>query len=237
MHNTIIHSVFLCDILMVVMLQGVVDFCINIVERGGYEGIFFGMFLEGTVLPLPIEEVMLPFAGFLAFSGAMSFWLIVFIGSGATTLGNLMSYGVARYWGTPFLTRYGKYCFIREKELRRGYEMFEKHGATIVFFGRFVPGVRGILPFIAGASRMNVALFGVFTFLGSFVSVFLFVFIGWYLGEQWERSVEYTQYISYIVFALVVLGIAFLLYKFHKNKSLREKVTDTILNGVRKVRR
>lgn len=215
-------------------MEGIIDFCINLAKDGGYEGIFLGMFLEGTTVPLPIEELILPLSGYFVFKGEMSFVIVVLIGALGTTVGNGIMYGLSRHLGLPFLIKYGKYFFVDEKHINKGFAIFEKHGSIIIFLGRFIPGVRGFLPIIAGISRMNPVVFFIFTFLGSFTYVTTLVSIGFALGEKWEIAIDYI--IKYNQYLFVIFGIAFvifIIYDIRKNRPFHRNVHKHIHRKVK----
>lgn len=61
------------------------------VQSWGYTGIFGLMLLESSSLPIP-SEVVLPFAGYLASTGQLDFWIIVSISTVAGLVGALIDY-------------------------------------------------------------------------------------------------------------------------------------------------
>ena len=61
------------------------------VQTWGYSGIFILMSLESSSLPIP-SEVILPFAGYLAFNGQLNIWIILAISTLAGILGALVDY-------------------------------------------------------------------------------------------------------------------------------------------------
>ena len=81
--------------------------CINLILFFGYPGILLLMALESMIVPLPSELVM-PFAGFLAFQGKMNFALVVLFSSLGSLIGSLLSYYVGKYSGHRIVIAYGK---------------------------------------------------------------------------------------------------------------------------------
>ena len=216
-------------------MEGIIDFCINLVKEGGYEGIFIGMFLEGTTLPLPIEEVVLPLSGYFVFKGDFSFILVVLFGSIGTTVGNLLMYYIARHLGLPFIIKYERYLFIDKNHLEKGFKIFEKHGPLIVSFGRLAPGIRGFIPLVAGVSRMNPLLFVSFTFLGSIAYVSILTSIGYALGEKWETAIEYMKYNQYVFIVFFVAFILFIIYDIKKNRPFHRDVHKKVYRKTKDV--
>jgi membrane protein DedA with SNARE-associated domain len=144
----------------------------------------------GVTLALMFEcvpaELILPLAGFWVFEGEMNFWLVVLAGTIGGTLGPLMLYFIGRYGGRPFVLKYGKYVFIREKQLNHAETFFNYHGAGVAFFTRFIPGIRTIIPIPCGIAKMNVFLFGLYTFLAMLPISYIYVFLGLRFGPKWR---------------------------------------------------
>ena len=97
------------------MLNGIIEmlalFAVNTISYFGYTGIFVLMILESTLVPIPSELVM-PFAGYIAFQGKMNFLIVVLVGGIAGVIGSLVSYYIGYYGGNAFITRFGKYVLL-----------------------------------------------------------------------------------------------------------------------------
>lgn len=213
------------------------DFFVNIVETGGYEGVFLATVIEGTFLPLPLEEVVIPFAGKLVADGVFELWAVTFVGGLGTTIGAGAIYLLSYHLGLPFLTKYGKYFFISEKEIKKGQDLFNKYGGRwFILVSRVIPGIRGIVPIAAGLAKTNFVEFCFFTFLGSCVYIFALAYVGMELGDRWEEVESYVQYSDYVVIAGVLLLLLFIVYKLKRKKSLREMIIR-ILFSVRNIKK
>src|SRR3989338_5284068 len=102
------------------------------------------MVMETTLFPVPSELVM-PFAGFLAFEGKMNFWVVVLLGGVGATVGSLLSYYLGYHGGKPFIRKFGKYFLINEQDMEWTENWFKKHGEKTIFISRFVPVVRHLI--------------------------------------------------------------------------------------------
>ena len=78
---------------MVGIVESVSNFAINLIENLGYWGVFIGMTLESTCIPLP-SEVIMPFAGFAVYQGKMTLLGITIVGALGNLLGSLIAYFV-----------------------------------------------------------------------------------------------------------------------------------------------
>lgn len=151
----------------------------------GYAGVFGLMLLEATSLPVP-SEVILPFAGYLVSTGRLDFWLTVALATSAGVIGALVDYYVGLFLGTRVVSDNGSRFFLRGEQTRRVELLFQRHGRAIVFTSRMIPGARTLVSFPAGATRMSLPRFTLYTALGCLVFDAALVYAGDYLGAHWS---------------------------------------------------
>jgi membrane protein DedA with SNARE-associated domain len=191
----------------------------------GYPGLFILIVLESTMIPIPSLLVM-PFAGYLASQGHFSLPVILVINSTAALLGSALSYWLGAAGGKPLLLKYGKYVFVRPKDIEKTEEFFAKHGKWTVLIGRFLPVVRHIISIPAGVARMPLIPFFTQTFLGSTLWGGGLMILGYELGSRWESIATKAKRVDLviavaIVLVLVAVGIRFVL------KRRRERSNNT----------
>jgi membrane protein DedA with SNARE-associated domain len=188
------------------------NFVIAVIEQLGYGGVFVGMTLESTGLPLP-SEVIMAFAGYVVWEGQLTLLGITLAGTLGCLTGSLIAYGIGAYGGRPLLERYGKYVLIRKNELDRGEQWFAKHGESAVFISRLLPVVRTYISFPAGIVRMDVRKFSVYTFLGSLPFCFAFAYAGVALGPHWHSITRLSRYFNVAVIVGLAVLIGYLIYR------------------------
>lgn len=174
----------------------------------GYWGVGVGMAIESANIPLP-SEVILPFGGYLVYTGRLDFWGTVMAGTVGGTIGSIGSYLLGLKGGRPFLIRYGRYIGINERKLAMSDGWFARYGEATVFFTRLMPIIRTFISFPAGIARMNFVRFVIYTFLGSLPWSILLVYAGYALGQNWQAIKPWFRGVDIIIAAL--FG-AFLLY-------------------------
>ena len=101
---------------------------------------------------------------------------------------------------------------MKEIDLERANEWFDRYGGAVVLFGRLVPGVRSLVSIPAGLSEMPLGRFIFLTALGSCVWNALLIRLGQLLGENWSQVAGVVGSVSNVVLALlaiaaVVLGV------------------------------
>ena len=115
----------------------------------GYGGIVILMAIESACIPLP-SEIIMPFSGYLAFTGRFDLVLVATAGAIGCNVGSTIAYYIAAYGGRPVLERWGEYVLISPAELNRTDAFFLRYGSATVFFGRLLPVVRTFIAFPAG---------------------------------------------------------------------------------------
>src|SRR5438552_11529340 len=109
----------------------------------------------------------MPFAGFLAARGEFSLPVVLVINSTAAVVGSGICYWIGAAGGKPLLLKYGRYIFVRRKDIEKTEAYFARHGKATILIGRFLPVVRHIISIPAGIARMPLVPFFTQTLIGS----------------------------------------------------------------------
>ncbi len=202
------------------IVNSINQFIIDLISSTGYVGIFLAMLVEGVLTPLPSEFIM-PFAGYVAYTGELDFVLVILVGSMGAAVGSFIAYLLAFYFGRILFERYGKFFGLDQDKLLKAECWFERWGVYGVFIGHSLPGIRSIISFPAGLAKMDRPKFVVFTFLGALVWNTVLVTAGYTLGENWVQFWERTNGLDYIMLAALA-AVLVLYYVYVKRK--RSKV-------------
>ena len=207
------------------MINQLVDWLVNSIDTLGYPSILIAMFLESFIAPIP-SQIVLAFSGFVASQGTLNIFLVIISATLGAFLGTVPYYFIG-LWGEKhirkFLEKYGKYVFLSQEDVEKGYDAFEKHGSSIVFFGRLLPIIRSVVSFPAGMVKMNFTHFVILTLSGCLILTSIICFAGYFLGENWSVVSVYVDEYERIIIALFV--IVFLLYIW-KGIKRQSKVSD-----------
>jgi len=203
------------------MIHDIANTIVSYIGDMGYLGIFLLMFLESTFFPFPSEIIMIP-AGYLAFKGEMSLSMIIFVGILGSVMGALLNYYLAKSFGRSFILRYGKYFFIKKKNLDTLESFFSKHGEISTFTGRLIPGIRQLISLPAGLACMNIAKFSLFTAIGAGIWVIVLVALGYVVGSNEALISEYLKSATLIALLSVVFIAVFYMVRYKKRKELLE---------------
>jgi membrane protein DedA with SNARE-associated domain len=184
-------------------LGGLVGVAARVIDAIGEVGVGVLTFAETVFPPLP-SEVILPLAGFLAQTGRLDLvWVIVAATLGAY-LGALVLYWLGAVVGEERSIRLlSRLPLVDRDDFVKASGWLARHGRSSVFLGRLIPGVRSLISLPAGAQRMNLVVFSVFTLLGTVLWNGLLIGLGAALGTQYELIDEYSQWLDVAVYTAI----------------------------------
>jgi membrane protein DedA with SNARE-associated domain len=184
-------------------------FIIATISALGYGGVVLLMAIESACIPLP-SEVIMPFSGYLVYTGRFNLWLVAIAGAVGCVLGSMVAYWVGMYGGRPLIEKYGRYVLISRHDLDLADRWFGRYGEVIIFASRLLPVVRTFIAFPAGVARMNVPRFIIYTFLGSLPWCLGLAYVGQLLGAEWDKNAALKAWFHRFdfVIGLVILAAA-----------------------------
>jgi membrane protein DedA with SNARE-associated domain len=198
------------------VISALAGFVIATISALGYGGIVLLMAIESACIPLP-SEIIMPFSGYLVFTGNLKLWGIALAGAVGCVLGSLLAYWIGSYGGRPLVEKYGKYVLISHHDLALAERWFSKHGEITIFIGRLLPVVRTFIAFPAGVARMNLSKFNLYTFIGSFIWCYALGWIGMKLGENWDTLGTYFHRFDALIGAVLAAGAIWYVWRHLKH--------------------
>ncbi|MGO9198839.1 MAG: DedA family protein [Acidimicrobiales bacterium] len=145
----------------------------------GEAAIFLGFFIPG--------EIAVVYGGVLASQHHVSLPIMLAGVVVAAVLGGTTGYFVGRLFGPALLRRRP----LRDNEsVERTRQYLQRRGGPAVFFGRFFPVVRAMMPGMAGASELSFQTFLFFNVLGGLVWGIAFTLVGFLAGESYQRVLK-----------------------------------------------
>lgn len=192
------------------------------ISSWGYAGVFGLMVLESSSLPVP-SEVVLPFAGYLVSMGLLNFWLVVIVATVAAIVGSLIDYYIGLK-GIEILAkkRILGHVILSMDQLAMAGKWFEKYGSFAIFIARLIPGLRTIISFPAGAARMPLVKFLVYTIAGCLLWNVVLIYVGYYLGINWTEVADISHYI--IIAVIVGFAAIVITYFVLRNRQRKARV-------------
>jgi len=177
---------------------------IELVSRYGtfsYAILFAIIFCETGLVVTPIlpGDSLLFAIGAMSAKGALNVYTAAFLLMLAAIIGDSTNYWIGYFVG-PKVFRSESSRWLNRKHLERTSEFYERYGVKTVIIARFMPIVRTFAPFVAGIGRMYYPRFLVFSVLGSFLWIGLFVAAGYLFGNIPVVKRNFTLVVLAIIF-------------------------------------
>lgn len=170
-----------------------------------YAILFLIVFVETGLIVMPFlpGDSLLFTAGMLAAQGEnehFSIYVFIPLLIAAALLGDNVNYFVGRFFSDQIKKR-ERILFFKREYITQTEAFFEKHGKQSIIIARYVPIVRTIAPFVAGAGNMRYRTYIVYCFIGAVIWVTSISLLGYFLGNVPIIKNNFEK---------VVLGIVFL---------------------------
>ncbi len=188
---------------------------LNWVATYGYFAIFSLLVLGIVGLPVP-DEFLLASCGFLVHQGNLQLAPTMAAAIAGSVSGITCSYIIGRTVGWKFLhSRFGRMLHIRDYQIARVHDWFNRMGHWTLMIGYFVPGVRHFTAIVAGTSKLEYRHFAMYAYSGGVAWVSLFVFIGYHFGEHFKQILEVVEAnLKLAAVVLAALVLAYLLFRY-----------------------
>ncbi len=192
------------------------------------------MALESSFIPFPSEVVVPPAAYqacnpdnatlYLTDSPFINIALIVLVATLGALIGAFINYYLSRFLGRPIVywfadSKLGHFLLLDSEKVKKAENYFIEHGNSSTFIGRLVPGIRQLISIPAGLAKMNIGAFTLYTILGSGSWNIILAILGYVAHGKQDLINQYSHELSYILLALGVLFIVYLLYSGLKKKN------------------
>lgn len=202
-------------------MSDLLDLIFQYLSTLGLAGLLAGVVIEAMGIPFP-GGIMVILTGFMIIQGQMSFTsalLTLYLGY---TAGALAAYFIGKKLGQPFFTQGSKYLHIAPEKFAQAQSWIERSAPAFIIFGRFLPGVSNLTPYLAGVSRIGLGRFLIYNSLFALGWGALYLMLGMFFGHNYQTI---TQYLNgrLAIAGLVILGL-YLLYPYLKKLYRRVKV-------------
>ena len=170
------------------------DFILHLAEKlpdlvqahptGIYALLFLIIFTETGLIVMPIlpGDSLLFVAGATCALGLLNIWIVIPLLIIAALLGDNVNYFVGKFFG-DFIKSKERILFFRKEYIDQTHEFYEKNGGKTVIMARFVPIVRTIAPFVAGAGSMTYSKYIINCIAGAVLWVAGITILGYVIGN------------------------------------------------------
>ncbi len=177
--------------------------------------------LENFGIPLPGETILIAGAVY-AGAGRLNIVAVGVVGFLAAVIGDNIGFAIGHFGGRALALRWGKYVFLTEERLDKAENFFDRRGAIVITFARFVEGLRQANGIIAGITGMHWLRFLAFNALGAALWVGTWVSLGYLAGSHITTIYHYiTLYSYYVLIALAVLLVGYIAWRLRRRRRRR----------------
>src|SRR5579872_4013315 len=154
--------------------------------RHGYTVVFFWVLGEQAGLPIPSVPLLIA-AGNLSGIGSLNLFLILLLGVVACLFADTAWFLLGRRYSGRVLKFLCRISLEPDSCVRRTDDRISKHGARLLLFAKFIPGLNTVAVPIAGRSGIPLRSFLIYDTLGSTLWVVAFTIVGRLFGEAITR--------------------------------------------------
>jgi membrane protein DedA with SNARE-associated domain len=194
------------------MLEQIATALEQLVLQTGYIGIFIATVVESFFAPIP-SEIILVSAGYASKSsgGLPTLVIMCIFAALGNYVGTLPFYLISRMGAKSFLPkfidRWGPFLLISNKDLEKAEKLFHQRGRSMVFFARLIPGIRSLIAFPAGVSKMPILSYTIFTLLGSLSWNLFLGGIGFFAYDAKDQIFALLAPVEKIILALIIIVV------------------------------
>ena len=164
----------------------------------------------GLGLPPWSEELVILGSGYFVAQGEIGYLAAVIWCWAGILAGDTIIYGLGRFAGDRVYNWPVLRSHLRPARRRRFNSSFLKHGTKVVFFARFLPGVRMVAYLVAGNLGMKYWKFVVLDSIGAALTVPISVYLGWKFASNLDYVLDLMHQYRVPLIILGGLVIAFL---------------------------
>ncbi len=169
-----------------------------------YAGLGVGAALENIVPAVPADTFVL-LGGLLSATGGLTArWVFL-----ATWIGNvgsaLLMYRVGRTHGRVFFELGWGRHLLNERQMDRMTRFYGRWGVLAVFFTRFLPGLRSVVPVFAGVSRQRFLPVALPIGLASAIWYGTLVWLGTLAGHNLDKVFALVAGVNHVLLAVALV--------------------------------
>ncbi len=181
-----------------------------------YLFLFLIIFVETGVVVMPLlpgDSLLFAVGLIAATTGQIDIYMVIPLLILAALLGDNVNYFIGKKFG-DFIKSKEKILFLKKSHIEETERYFAENGGKTVILARFIPIVRTIAPFVAGAGEMKYKIYILYCISGAVLWVTSITLLGYFLGNiEWVK-VNFEKF----VLGIVVISVLPIIFKAIKRK-------------------
>ncbi|QAU24946.1 DedA family protein [Dyella sp. M7H15-1] len=181
---------------------------ITLFAENGYAAVLIALLLCGAGIPIP-EDITLVASGIIAGLGYANVHVMAVVTMAGVLIGDAAMFLLGHHFGVHMLQWKPIALLMPPRRYVKMQDKFSRFGNRLMFFARFLPGMRTAVYITAGAShRVSFWRFLLLDGLAALVSVPFWVYLGYFGANrrEWLRMwIQRGQHSLWLLVVLVVL--------------------------------
>jgi membrane protein DedA with SNARE-associated domain len=159
---------------------------ITIFAQNGYIAVLIALLLCGAGIPIP-EDITLVAGGVIAGLGYANVHVMAVVTVIGVMIGDVAMFGLGHHFGEHMLKWRPIALLMPPRRYAKMQDKFERYGNRLMFFARFLPGMRTAVYITAGATRrVTFMRFFMLDGLAALISVPFWVYLGYFGANRRE---------------------------------------------------
>lgn len=147
----------------------------------------------------------------------------------AALLGDNTNYFIGKFFGRLIKSK-EKILFLKRKHIEKTESYYDKYGGKTVIIARFVPIVRTVAPFVAGAGSMAYRKYIINCILGAILWVGGVTVLGFFCG----KIPFVNEHFEMVIFAIIGISILPIIVEYIRAKSGKKDAAIEAVNNKEK---
>jgi membrane protein DedA with SNARE-associated domain len=194
---------------------------ITIFAENGYVAVFIALMICGAGLPLP-EDITLVAGGVIAGLGYANVHAMVALAMFGVLLGDSAIFLLGHHYGARILQWRFVARVLTPERYVKVQEKFDQYGNRMLFFARFLPGMRTTVYLTAGTThRVSFLRFLLIDTLAALISVPFWVYLGFFGADNHEWLVKWLhrgQSSLWVLVGILLLTVLVLWWRHRRRK-------------------
>jgi len=181
---------------------------IGLLAQYGLLLVFANVLLAQAGLPLPALPTLIV-AGALVRDGQLSLVMVLLAAVAASLLGDLPWYAAGRRAGYRVLRVLCRVSIEPDSCVKQTETIYERWGAPSLLVAKFVPGFSTVAPPVAGAMRLALSAFVIYSAAGALLWAITAVAIGMVFHTQVDHVIQWLNDMGVLAFAILTSAVVF----------------------------
>jgi membrane protein DedA with SNARE-associated domain len=183
----------------------------HLVQSSGYLAVFGFVGVESLGVPLPGETALIAAGAYAGTTHHLNPWVIFLVAAAGAIVGDNIGFWIGDKGGYALARRYGTKVHLDERKLKVGRYVFDRQGAKVVFFGRFVSVLRTYAAFLAGTNRMHWRKFFVANATGGIVWAAIYTTASYFAGTTLRHISGKIDIVIGVAAVVVIVAVLVLI--------------------------